>query len=192
MQIDIADNEDLMGHMAKVQATKQEVADSIASKEQKCQALSDFISAKQLIMNQDSTYKRLYKAALKYSLLPKLATRLEKVKATEQNLSQRIQTSYAKAQQAAELLPILDQQMSVVDEKYANLQVMSKKIQTMEYKPFIMRIKDYLIGLACVAMLLLFINLGISKIQAARKARKSLDQYKNLLNRNGVSDYPTI
>jgi len=192
MQIDIADNEDLMGHMAKVQAIKQEVADSIASKEQKCQALSDFISAKQLIMNQDSTYKRLYKAALKYSLLPKLATRLEKVKATEQNLSQRIQTSYAKAQQAAELLPILDQQMSVVDEKYANLQVMSKKIQAMEYKPFIMRIKDYLIGLACVAMLLLFINLGISKIRAARKARKSLEQYQNLLNRNGASDYPTI
>jgi hypothetical protein len=62
----------------------------------------------------------------------------------------------------------------------------------MKYKPFIQRIKDYLIGLACLAILLLFINLGISKLRAARKVSKSLAQYKNLLNKSGGGDYPTI
>lgn len=192
MQIDIADNERLMDLLTRIQQVKQEVSDSIASKQEKCQALEDFIAARQLIMNQDSIYKLLYKTAMKYSLSPKLAIQLEKVKASEQNLSQRIGASYAKATQAATLLPMLSAQMGAIDEKYANLQVMSKKIQAMEYKPFIQRIKDYLIGLACVAVLLLFVNMGISKVQAARKARKSMMQYQNMLNKNGGSDYPTI
>ena len=192
MQIDIADNEDLMDQMAKVQQVQQEVGDSITSKKQKCQALSDFVDARQLILSQDSTYKRLYKAALHYSLLPKLATKLEKVKATEQNLAEKIQASYAKAQAAAELLPMLNKQMSSLDEKYANLQVVSKKIQEMEYKPFIQRIKDYIIGLACVAILIMAFNMITAKIQAARKARKSMMQYQNMMKNNGGGDYPTI
>lgn len=192
MQIDIADNEDLMDQMTKVEMKKQEVSDSINSKKLKCQALADFVDARHLIMNQDSTYKRLYKAALKYSLVAKFATRLEKIKATEQNLSARIQTSYAKAKEATELLPALNKYMGSIDEKYANLQVISKKIQAMEYKPFIQRIKDYLIGLACVAIMLLFLNLAMAKLQAARKARKSMAQYQNMLNKNGAGDYPTI
>ena len=192
MQMDIADDENLMEQMSKVQILKQEVSDSIESKKQKYLALSDFLDARQLIMNQDSTYKKLYKAALKYSLLPKLATRLEKVKATEQNLSAKIQASYAKAKQATELLPMLNKQMTAMDEKYANLQVISKKIQEMKYKPFIQRIKDYLIGLACLAIIMLFINLGISKLRAAKKVRESMAQYKDMLNKNGGGDYPTI
>ncbi len=192
MQMDIADDEDLMEQMSKVQILKQEVSDSIESKKQKYLALNDFLDARQLIMNQDSTYKKLYEAALKYSLLPKLATRLEKVKATEQNLSAKIQASYAKAKQATELLPMLNKQVTAMDEKYANLQVISKKIQEMKYKPFIQRIKDYLIGLACLAIIMLFINLAISKLQAARKVRKSMAQYKDMLNKNGGGDYPTI
>ena len=192
MQIDIADDENLMACMAKVQAQKQEVADSIESKKQKCQALADFVDARLLISSQDSTYKRLYKAALHYSLLPKLATKLEKVKATEQNLSARIQASYTKAKAATEVLPILNKQMPALDEKYANLQVISKKIQTMEYKPFIQRIKDYLIGLACVAILMLVINLVVSKLQAARKARKAMSQYQDMMKKNGTGNYPTI
>ena len=50
---------------------------------------------------------------------------------------------------------------SVLSEQYANIQVMSKKIQEMTYKPLIQRLKDYLISLACVAVLLLFVNMGI-------------------------------
>lgn len=192
MQIDIADNEDLMDRMTKVNLVKQEVSDTINSIKLKCQALTDFVDARQLIMNQDSTYKKLYKAALKYSLAAKLATKLEKVKATEQNLSGKIQTSYAKAKQATELLPMLNKHMGAIDDKYANLQVISKKIQEMEYKPFIQRIKDYLIGMACVAILLLLMHLAVAKLQAARKVRKSMAQYQNMLNKNGVGDYPTI
>jgi len=192
MQIDIADNEDLMDQMTKVNLVKQEISDTINSIKLKCQALTDFIDARQLIMNQDSTYKKLYKAALKYSLAAKLATKLEKVKATEQNLSEKIQTSYAKAKQATEVLPMLNKHMGAIDDKYANLQVISKKIQEMEYKPFIQRIKDYLIGLACVAILVLLMNFVVAKLQAARKARKSLAQYQNLLNKNGGGNYPTI
>ena len=168
------------------------MGDSIASKKIKCQALADFVDARQLLLSQDSTYKRLYKAALHYSLVPKLATKLEKVKATEQNLAGILQASYAKAQAAKEVIPMLNKQMPVLDEKYANLQVVSKKIQEMEYKPFIQRIKDYIIGLACIAILIMAFNMVIAKIQAARKARKSMMQYQDMLKKNGGGNYPTI
>ena len=82
--------------------------------------------------------------------------------------------------------------IGAIDDKYANLQVISKKIQGMEYKPLIQRIKDYLIGLACVAILVLLLHLAVSKLQAVRKARKALAQYQNMLNKNGGGDYPTI
>jgi large-conductance mechanosensitive channel len=87
---------------------------------------------------------------------------------------------------------MLNKQMPSLEEKYANLQVISKKIQEMEYKPFIQRIKDYIIGLACIAILIMAFNMTMAKIQAVRKARKSMMQYQNMMKSNGGGEYPTI
>ena len=192
MQMDIVDDEDLMEQMTEVQLLKQAVNDSLAKRKEQCKALSDYIKAEQLLFSQDSTYKHLYKTAFQLSLVQKAAPRLEKLKAKEQALFAELQASYEGAKAAAVLIPALSKNMDVLDEKFTNLKVLSEKIQTMEYKPFIQRIKDYLIGLACVAVLILFFNLMLTKLKAAQKARQTMKQYQDAMNNPGGGAYPTI
>ena len=62
----------------------------------------------------------------------------------------------------------------------------------MVYKPLLQRLNDYLLGLAAVAMLLMFINMVQAKIKAARQVRKNMKQYQDAMNLNGKDDYPTL
>jgi hypothetical protein len=192
MQMDIVDDEELMDQMTQVQLLKQTVTDSINSKRQQCQALMEYVRAEDLLFSKDSTYKHLYKMAFQLSLIKKTAPKLEKLKAKEQALFGNLQASYEKAKAAAALIPALSKSMKVLDDIFANYKVMSEKIQAMEYKPFIQRIKDYLIGLACVAILILFFNLLLTKLKSAQKARQTLKQYQNAMNQQGGGTYPTI
>ena len=71
--------------------------------------------------------------------------------------------------------------------------MISKKIQETAYKPFIQRIKDYLIGFACVAILLLFVNMITTKLKALKVAREQAKKYKEMMQQNGnPGGYPTI
>ena len=194
MQIDIADDEDLMTTMSNVEQLKQSVIDSITSKKAQCDALQDFASAEVLLAGQDTLYKSLYEQAFKLSLLQKMTPQLEKLKAREQTLFAQLQSSYQKAQQACQVVPALQKRMPALDETFANIQMVSTKIQETAYKPFIQRIKDYLIGLACVAVLLLFINMVTTRIKSIKTARQQAKQYKEMMQRNGsgTGGYPTI
>ena len=194
MQVDIADDEELMNLMTNVEEVKKAVGDSIASKKEKCNALQDFADAEHMLAGQDTIYKRLYERAFRLSLIQKLAPQLEKLKAREQAQYAEIQQSYQKAQQACELLPILKKRIGTLDDSFSNIQMISKKIQETEYKPFIQRIKDYLIGLACAAILLLFFNMLTSKIKAMKMARQQAKKYEEMMRQNGNSPggYPTI
>lgn len=194
MQVDIADDEELMTVMTHVEEIKKAVGDSIASKKLKCEALEDFANAERRMAGQDTVYKKLYEKAFRLSLIQKLAPKLEKLKAHEQAQYAQIQQSYQKAKQACELLPILNKRIGALDESFANIQMISKKIQETEYKPFIQRIKDYLIGLACAAILLLFFNMLTSKIKAMKMARQQAKKYEEMMRQNGNSPggYPTI
>ena len=80
--------------------------------------------------------------------------------------------------------------MEAIDNKYFQLQSVSAKIQTIEYKPFIQRIKDYLIGLAAVAILLMFFNLLNAKIKTLKAARDQAKKMKDMMD--GQHNYPTI
>ena len=62
----------------------------------------------------------------------------------------------------------------------------------MQYKPLIARIKDYLLGLAAVAVLLLFVSMVKTKIKAAKDARENMKKYQETLKLNGQDEYPTI
>ena len=194
MQIDIADDNDLMTIMSNVEQLKQSVIDSITSKKTKCDALQDFADAEVLLAGQDTVYKNLYEQAFKLSLIQKLTPQLEKLKAREQTLFAQLQASYQKAQQACQVVPALQKRMAVLDDTFANTQMISTKIQAMAYKPFIQRIKDYLIGLACVAVLLLFINMVTTRIKSIKAARQQAKQYQEMMQRNGsgTGGYPTI
>lgn len=194
MQMDIADDEELMTIMSNVEQLKQVVADSISSKQAQCNALKDFAEAEALLSGQDTIFKNLYQEAFKLSLIQKMTPQLEKLKAREQTLFAQLQTGYQKAQQACEVVPALHKRLPALDENFANVQMISAKIQATAYKPFFQRIKDYLIGLACVAILLLFANMVSARLKQLKVARQQAKQYKEMMRRNGTNSggYPQI
>ena len=191
-QSDIAKSKYLMELMAKVQSDKQAIADTIASQQHKCQAISDFLSAECLIFSQDSTFARLYKQAHALSLVQKLAPKLEKIKAQEQVLFARLQSSYDKSKSAAEMVPQLKNRAAVLDEHFYKLKTLDEKIQSMEYKPFIERIKSYLLALACISVILVFLNIFVTKLSGIKKTRQMLKKQKELFNKTNGNEYPTI
>lgn len=189
-QVYVADNDDLLNKVAQIQQIRQAVADSMTARQQQYDQLTAFCKAEQMIYGNDKTYRQLYKQAAQLSLSPKLAGRLEKVKAEEQALFADIQTNYAQAKTAAEAFPGLKLRMKGMDSKFFELQSVSTKIQEMAYKPFIQRIKDYLFGLAAVAILLLFFNLLSSKLKVIKQARDKAKSLKDMAS--GQHNYPTI
>jgi hypothetical protein len=60
----------------------------------------------------------------------------------------------------------------------------------MAYKPFIQRVKDYLMGLAWVAILLMGLNLLKSKLAQVKQARDQAKKMKEMMK--GQHNYPTI
>lgn len=191
-QIEIAESETLMEEMARIQLLKQAVTDTIESQKNRCQAIEDFIAAYHFILAQDSIYSKLYKKAQTLSLIQKTAPQLEKTKAEEQSVFGKIQEHFDKSKAAAKMIPELQQQSLDLDEQYYKLKALSEKIQAMEYKPFIQRIKDYLIGLACVSVIIILINNVMTKLKAAKKARELMKQQKAMMNKASGNDYPTI
>lgn len=189
-QVYIADNDSLLNKLAEIQQMRQIVADTLASRQKQYDQLTAFSKAESFVWGQDKAYRRLYKQAQQYSVSPKLASRLEKVKAEEQALFAQIQTSYGQAKEAAEAFPGLELRMKGIDNKFFELQTVSTKIQEMVYKPFIQRIRDYLIGLAAVAILLMFFNLLNAKIKMVKQAREQAKKMREMMS--GQHNYPTI
>lgn len=191
-QVEIAESESLMDLMTKVQQLKQAIGDSIASLQNKCDAVANFIEAEQFISSQDTIYKVLHKKAFGLSLSKRLGPQLEKVKTEEKAVFEKIETSYSKSRDAGQHIPQLKNRADKLDEQYYTLKSLSGKIQAMEYKPFVERAKDYLMGLACVSVILIFFNMVVTKIKAAKKTRDMLKKQKELLEKNNKGEYPTI
>ena len=191
-QPEIAENDYLMDMMTQAEQLRQAISDSVLTRQKECVALADFFDAEAFILSQDSIYKKLYKRAFEFSLAKQTAPQLEKVKAEEQTLFEKIAASYEKSKAAAQLFPQLSTRVTALDEQFYSIRALSGKIQGMEYKPPIERIKDWLLGLASVAVILLFVNMLSSKIRAAKELRKTLKEQKKLLKNNNNNDYPTI
>ena len=192
-QDDIANSEFLMELVSRVEQLAQDTQDTLAALQRKCDAIGGFIEAEQFISSQDTIYKILYKKALGLSLAKQTAPQLEKVKAEEKTLFEKIESLYGQTKEAAQLLPQLESRSAALDERYYSLKALSGKIQAMEYKPPLERAKDWLLSLACVAMILIFASMAASKIKAAKKARETLKQQQELLKRaNNENEYPTI
>lgn len=192
-QMDIANDEGLMDKVAGVEALKQEVKDTLDAKTQAVESIIKFVEADKFIISQVSVYKSLYQKAYKLSLLKKLAPQLEKVKAKEQLVFTQLQSNYDQAKASCEVVPALSKRMSVLDEQYVVMKSVSEKVQALEYKPLFQRVKDYVLGLAAVAIILLFLNAAIAKFKAYRDKVKNLSKYKDLMNNQGKgTNYPTI
>ena len=189
-QVYIADNDSLLNRAAAIQQMRQAVSDTLALRQQQRDQLVAFSTAEQFIWGQDKNYRQLYKKAVQYSATPMLAAQLEKVKAEEQALTADVNKYYGQAKEAATTFPGLQLRMQAMENKVFELQTVSAKIQEMAYKPFIQRIKDYLMGLACVAILLMGLNLLKSKLALVKQARDQAKKLKGLTG--GQHNYPTI
>jgi hypothetical protein len=192
-QMDIANDEELMTMVANIETLKQTVKDTLDSRTNMVKAISDFAAADQYIFSQVPVYKKLYKRAYQLSLIQKLAPQLEKAKAREQLVFGKLQTSHDAAMAAAELVPILKPRMSVIDEQFVVMKSVSEKVQALEYKPLIQRVKDYLIGLAAVAIILLFFNMVVSKYKTYKQKLASMKKMNEMIKIQGKdTQYPTI
>ena len=192
-QMDIANDEDLMTMVANIEAKKQSVKDTLDAKTEMVKAISDFVEADQFIMSQVNVYKKLYKRAFKLSLLKKLAPQLEKAKAREQLVFEKLQASYDSAKAAAELVPSLQPRMNVLDEQFVVMKSVSEKVQALEYKPLFQRVKDYIMGLAAVAIILLFVSMMITKYKAYKDKVANLKKVNEIMNKQGKdTQYPMI
>ena len=192
MQWEISQDEDLLDSVEDFELMMQEASDSLSVRKQMLQALKDFSEARSFMASLDTTYNRLGKQAFELSLTSRTATLLEKQKKKEELLFATVQEKFDKAQEAEKLHLVPASHMEELEDLYAGLKHKSETIQAMTYKPFIERIKDYLLGLAAVAVLLLFLNMVQSKVKAARELRKNMKKYQDALKQNGQDDYPTL
>ena len=192
-QMDIANDEELMNKVAGLEALKQTVKDTLDSKTLSVESIIKFADADKFIISQVAVYKNLYQKAYRLSLLKKLAPQLEKVKAKEQLVFTELQTHYDQAKASCEVVPVLSKRMTVLDGQYVVMKSVSEKVQALEYKPFFQRIKDYVLGFAAVAIILMFFNLAFAKFKAYRDKVKNLSKYKNMMDNQGQgTKYPTI
>ena len=189
-QVYIADNDSLLNRAAVIQQMRQSVADTLACRQQQHDHLAAFSTAEKFIWSQDKNYRDLYQQAVYYSMSPKLAAKLEKTKAEEQALTADVEKYFGQAKEAATAFPGLQLRMKAMEKKVFELQTVSAKIQEMAYKPFIQRIKDYLLGLAAVAVVLMFLSMMKSKLTILKQAREQAKKMKGMMN--GQHNYPTI
>lgn len=192
-QMDIANDEDLMNQVASIEELKQTVKDSLDVRTQAIESLIKFSEADKFIFSKVMVYKTLYRKAYGLSLNQKLAPQLEKVKAKEQTIFTDLQANYDQAKAACGVVPALSKRMAVIEEQFVIMKSVSEKVQALEYKPFLQRIKDYLLGLAAVAIVLMFINGMTAKFNAYRAKVANLKKYKDLMDNQGNgTNYPTI
>lgn len=190
-QVDIASDETLLEIVGNIQAAKQTADEQFAKRDEEVQKLKNFKDAELYIGKMDSIYNRLSKMAGKMALVKQMTGRLEKLKAKEQIMFAEIQTHYDAAKEAAETIPTLQKRMKKLEEKYIVLKNASEKIQAAAYQPWITRIKDYLLGLAAISIMLMFLSMIMSKIKAAKQAREAAKKLQQMMPTND-QQYPTI
>ncbi|MCH5242074.1 MAG: hypothetical protein J1F67_06590 [Muribaculaceae bacterium] len=191
-QPSIASDDELMNMVEDFNTIKSAVEDSISNRQNIVQAVKDFNAAEKFLADQDTIYKVLGRKAMDLSLSSKTAPQLENLKVKEQINFADIQSHYDKAKQASQLFKVSQQEMDNINNRYATLKNKSVKIQEMAYVPWIQRIKDYLLGIAAVAIIIMFINMVVSKIKAAKKMKENLKKYQDTFNRNENNDIPSI
>ena len=187
----IADHDDLMQAVSDYGMADESLSAGMEVFKQRLDAVLAFDAAMEFLGSRDSLYTSLYNQSLALSASPRLAGELEKLKGKEKICFEEIQKRYDEAASAVELLPEKKKEMERLEEKYIALGCISEKIQQAAYKPLIQRVKDYLLGLATVAVILMFISMVRSKLQAAKQLRENAR--KMLENLKGKDDdLPTI
>lgn len=190
-QMDIATDDHLLDLVGQYQSVSQELKEEIARLRAQSDGRKSFVKTELFVRQQLPVFKKLYKQAMVLTVSAKLAPKLDKLKTQSQMLFADVQKRYDTAKAAAEADPSLAFNMSKLDEQYIEIKNRADKIQAAVYKPFIQRIKDKLLIAAAMAILLMFVTMVTSKLQAIKKARDLAKEYREKYQMNN-DNYPTI
>lgn len=188
----IADKETLLAIVAQYQQTRQMVLDSIDHCSLRLNAETVFNDALTFMNSKLPEYDALIRKCGKLSLSEKTAPQLERLQTSEQLTFSDITAKYQSAKEAVTLNPSLKSKEQQLDNLYLDLSAKSGQVQEAKYKPFIERIKDYLLGFAAVAILLMFVSMIQNKIVATKQMKESLKKLKEQYIKEGQDDIPSI
>lgn len=177
----LSQNDTLVEMVVDFGKHKAALADSVTHRRQVLEAKDKFQVAYASIAAQAENYVSMLSRAQKLALVSQTAPKLEELKNREKLLLASVQTDYAAAKAAVAVDPSLRQRMEKLEAVFVDIQAKSDSIQQQVYKPFIQRIKDYLISLAAASIVMMFILYIGNLIKAARKARKAAEDMKKLM-----------
>lgn len=179
----IAESDMLSQLMEQYSTLSQTCTDSIASESAKAQMRLDYKSAWHYLDSKKALYDEMVEQSKMLSAVQQTAEQLKKLQAKEKLEFAQIQAKFDIAHVAAQTLPGYEALCTQLEEMYQDLQVKSAAIQEAQYVPLVTRIKDYLIGLACVAMILNFLNMVKTKIDAAKQLKAGQAKMKEMLDK---------
>lgn len=177
--------------MAEFPAEMEKLSNAIEQQKEILKADEDIAAAVKAFENATSRHEAMLKRAKRYMQTEKTAPLLEQLKAEEQLAFTALTQKYTAAQKAVEANGTLKNKFAQIKNEYIKVSAISKQIQETEFKPWIERIRDYLVGLAALGIILLFFNMLTTKIKAAKDARESAAKYAELM-RKANDDTPVI
>ena len=190
-QANIGDNEALTDLVTQYQQLCQDTQDSLTTLKGGLEMRNNFNKADKFIETQLVVYQDFSKRAAEYSLASAFASKLEDLKAKEQIVFADIEKNYQLAQAAAAQNPAYAKRMAQITSHYVELKKLSDKVRAAEYKPFFTRIKNYLFGLAAVAVVLMFANMMQTKYKTYKELKKQAKVMEKM-RRETDNEYPTI
>lgn len=187
----IAADDSLMELMARYNERHQQAADSVNIQIRRLELARAFDSAEQYLATQDTVYTQLQRRSLLLSQTEKTAPLLEKLKEQEAVRFAEVDKQIQLARESIMLNPSLKTRLNRLEEVYISIQKQSAQIQAAEFKPIVQRIKEHLMEIAAVGIILMFFNMVVTKIQAAKKMRESAKKMQEMLKKTN-NDYPQI
>lgn len=191
-QVYIADDEQLMELSSYYQQIKEKTAIAISEKKAEINAKNMVNAAEALFKSSEAEFESLSREAEKYSMSDKFANQLEKTKNKGELAFADVEKAYAEAAEASKGIQPLEVRMKALEDKYINIKTMAEKIQSAEYKPFIERAKEYLLGIAVVALIIMVISMIQSKMVAVKQMKENMKKIKEQYIKDGKDDIPSI
>lgn len=187
----ISEDDRLLELVVEYEQARDATLDSISIRKLRIEKTTDFVKAEKLIKSKRASYQEMEKNALALSLVKQSAPMLERLKAEEQISFMDVSAAFQTAREAAAINPVLKGRMAVLQSEFIDIRNSSSKIQEMEFKPFVERIKDYIMSLAAFAIIMMFLVFIGNYIKAAKTAKESARKMEELLHKND-GETPTI
>lgn len=187
----IAMDDSLMNLMATYYEVWQMADDSVRNQQIRLQAQVTYEQSERFILRQDTALQRYQEQAKLYSKSSHTANQLEAVKGQELLLWNDIESRFSAAREAVETNTTLKKKLEKLETVYLRQKALSNEIQSIEYKSPLERAKDYLLSIAAIGIILMFLNVVVSKIQVYKQVRKNAKKMKEMM-RNTNGDYPQI